>query len=189
MFGSSPALGSQLLSTVGYTTGGTYKSSSPCDAFTFYIVHAGSHELGDILLGPWPPAFAWESGFTADYDLTSSLDSPPFSNFSRMTASLTDGVDDPVFFTGSVFDCAESIPNSPFFLESSLFGTESDLIGNTIDLIRLRVNDLSISSIDETTTYTLSATYEFWGTQSPEPASFLAMFCLLLFQPRKKPLR
>jgi hypothetical protein len=171
---------SQLLATFDYDAQESFTSDQPCTMFTSTIAHSGVHTLGDILLTPWPPPFQWDTGFTGTYDLTISLDFPPFDNYSRMIESITDGVDEPMFFDGTIDGCNRLLPHSPFIMESTVFNARSDLVGGEISWIRVVVNSLQIEEVGTMTDYQLSLSYEFWGTPVPEPAT-LTLLCIAGF--------
>lgn len=92
-----------------------------------------------------------------------------------MVESITDGVNEPMFFYGSAWNCNQLLSLSPFIMESTVFKTPSDLIGNNIEFIRVLVNNLQIEQVGTTTEFDLSISYQFWGTPIPEPASLIPL--------------
>lgn len=166
---------SQVIASFDYSNNGSFVSVEPCTTFTFTIGHGGSHELGDVVLTPWPAPFLWENGFSGSADLTDALDYEPFFHFTRMVESITDGMSEPMFFYGSAWNCNQILTPSPFIMEAMVFQTPTDLIGNNIDFIRLTVNDLGIDQMGEMSHYSLSVSYEFWGTPVPEPATLVLL--------------
>lgn len=184
----NPTAASQLLATFDYNTQGTFASSQPCTTFTFTIGHKGSHEFGDVILTPWPPPFLWQDGFSGYADLTEALDAPPFFHFTRMVESITDGLDEPLFFYGSAQNCNQILSKTTFITESTVLQTSSDLIGNNIDFIRVIINDLQFEQAGATSNFELSASYQFWGTPVPEPAAALLLALpFLAMRPRRLP--
>ena len=169
------AFSSQLIWTYHYEVQGQVAAATDCNNFTFTIGHSGSHELGDVLLTPWPPPFQWQDGFVGSFDFDTSFDQPPFNHFSRMATSITDGISERMFFQGDVWDCIQALPPSPYIMESTIFQSPTDLVGNTIDLIRLRIDGLHLENSGSQTLFDLPVTYEFWGSPVPEPAALVPL--------------
>jgi hypothetical protein len=174
------AFSSQLIWTYHYEVQGQFSAANDCNNFTFTIGHSGSHELGDVLLTPWPPPFQWQDGYAGLYDFDSSFDQPPFNYFSQMATSITDGINESMFFKGSVWNCNQKFPPSPYISESSVFQSPTDLVGNNIDLIRLRIDGLHLQSSGAQTQFDLPVTYEFWGSPLPEPMSGASLALLAI---------
>jgi hypothetical protein len=159
-----------------------------CSTFSISIANLAPRPFGDIVLSTWPPPFDWVDGFSGTTDLTILSNQAPFFYYSQMIESLTNGLDEPIAFWGSVQGCNMLIPDYGPVPESGLFKSPSDIVGHQIDFIRLIVNDLRIDQMNEMSHYDLSVSYEFWGTPIPAPTAAM-LFVLPFLAMRSRRLR
>jgi hypothetical protein len=132
----------------------------------------------------------WEDGELGSFDFTSVNDAgfDDFANFA------TDGLDD-LFALYTLFPSGGG--DGDFGAETELFGGVADLVGFNLELVRLVVDEASVTPwfpdpINEPELsgfkFDISGSYEFYGSVIPEPgAIWLGLFGTLLLLSRRQP--